>query len=86
MSRKSASIRSFSSGAKICKKLAQPMRLPTPKERPVRNSKELGAMKSLTESPEGASQSHEKRNGSCAPSSAPTQPIISTPFWNGRTI
>ena len=66
MSRKSASIRSFSSGAKICKKLAQPMRLPTPKERPVRNSKELGAMKSLTERPDGASQSHEKRNGSCS--------------------
>ena len=26
------------------------------------------------------------RSASCAPSSAPTQPIISTPFWNGRTI
>ena len=38
MSRKSASILSFSSGAKICMKLAQPIRLPTPKERPVRNS------------------------------------------------
>lgn len=26
------------------------------------------------------------RSASCAPSSALTQPIISTPFWNGRTI
>ena len=66
MSRKSASIRSFSSGARICKKDAQPRRLPTLKLWPVRNSKALGAMKSFTDSPEGVSQSHEKRNGSCS--------------------
>ena len=34
VSRKSASILSFSSGAKICKKAQRAMRLPTPKERP----------------------------------------------------
>ena len=37
--------------------------LPTPKLLPVLNSKALGAMKSFTDSPEGASQSHEKRKG-----------------------
>ena len=63
ISRKSASIRSLSSGAKICKKDTQPVLLPTPKLLPVLNSKALGAMKSFTDSPEGASQSHEKRKG-----------------------
>ena len=63
MSRKSASIRSLSSGARICRKDTQPSLLPMPKQLPVLNSNELGAIKSLTESPEGASQSQEKRKG-----------------------
>ena len=42
ISRKSASIRSLSSGAKICKKDTQPVLLPTPKLLPVLNSKALG--------------------------------------------
>ena len=66
ISRKSASIRSFSSGAKICTKLTVPSFLPMRNILPVLNSKELGAIKSLVDSPEGASQSHEKRNGSCS--------------------
>ena len=66
ISRKSASIRSFSSGAKICKKLAAPSFLPMRNILPVLNSKELGAIKSLVDRPRGANQSHEKRNGSCS--------------------
>ena len=66
ISRKSANMRSFSSGASICKNDARPYFFPTAKLLPVLNSKELGAMKSLTERPEGASQSHENRNGSCS--------------------
>ena len=61
MSRKSASIRSFSSGAKIWRKLAAPYLLPMRKERPSLNSKEVGAMKSLVDSPLGASQSQENK-------------------------
>lgn len=39
-----------------------------------------------TDSPLKRSSATSCRSASCAPSSAPTQPIISTPFWNGRTI
>ena len=66
MSRKSASIRSFSSGARICKKETAPYFLPIRNCLPVRNSKLDGAMKSLVDRPDGASQSHSKRNGTCS--------------------
>ncbi len=59
MSRKSASILSFNSGASIWTKLAAPTFLPMRNTRPLGNSKELGAIKSLVDRPEGASQSHE---------------------------
>lgn len=39
-----------------------------------------------TDSPLKRSSATSYRSASCAPSSALTQPIISTPFWNGRTI
>ena len=66
ISRKSASIRSFSSGAKIWTKETAPHLRPMRKSLPVRNSNEVGAMKSFVERPEGASQSQEKRNGACS--------------------
>ena len=66
ISRKSASIRSFNSGARICTKLTAPYFFPMRNCLPVRNSKEVGAMKSLVERPEGASQSHEKEKGTCS--------------------
>lgn len=46
----------------------------------------LLAMYEKTDSPLKRSSATSCRSVSCAPSSAPTQPIISTPFWNGRTI
>ena len=49
MSRKSASIRSFSSGARICTKLTAPYFLPMRNCLPVRNSKPDGAIKSLVD-------------------------------------
>ena len=66
MSRKSASIRSLSSGTKICKKETAPYFLPIQNCLPVRNSKELGAIKSLVDRPLAASQSHSNRNSSCS--------------------
>lgn len=57
-------IRSFSSGARICKKLTAPMVLPILKHLPSRKSKEVGAMKSFVLSPVRATMSKEKRNGS----------------------
>ena len=39
-----------------------------------------------TDSPLKRSSATSCRSASCALSSALTQPIISTPFWNGRTI
>ena len=62
MSRKSASIRSLSSGAMIWTKDAAPNFRPMRNIRPFLNSKLLGAMKSLTDRPLGASQSQENRN------------------------
>ena len=67
MSRKSASIRSFSSGARICKKETAPYFLPIRNCLPVRNSKPDGAMKSLVDRPDGASQSHSKRTAPVHP-------------------
>ena len=66
MSRKSASIRSLSSGARICRKDTAPSFFPTPNSLPFLNSKELGAIKSLTERPLGASQSHSKLKSVCS--------------------
>ena len=66
ISRKSASIRSLSSGARICKKDTAPSFLPTPNSLPFLNSKELGAIKSFTDKPLGASHSHSKRNLICS--------------------
>ena len=45
----------------IWTKEAAPNFFPMRNMRPFLNSKELGAMKSLVDSPEGASQSQEKR-------------------------
>ena len=59
MSRKSASIRSFSSGARIWTKETAPNFFPMQKVLPLGKEKELGAIKSLVERPEGASQSQE---------------------------
>ena len=64
ISRKSASIRSLSSGARICRKLTAPMVLPILKHLPSRKSKEVGEMKSFVLSPVRATMSKEKRNGS----------------------
>ena len=66
MSRKSASIRSFSSGARICTKLTAPYFLPMRNCLPVRNSKPDGAMKSLVERPLEGSHSHSNWNGTCS--------------------
>ena len=66
ISRKSASIRSLSSGARICRNDTAPSFFPMPNSLPVRNSKELGAMKSFTERPLGASHSHSKANSFCS--------------------
>ena len=62
--RKSASISSESSGARICKKLTAPYLPPKPKVLAVPKQREDGATKSLVDRPEGASQSQSKRNGS----------------------
>ena len=62
--RKSASISSESSGARICKKLTDPYLPPSPKVLAVPKQREDGATKSLVDRPEGASQSQSKRNGS----------------------
>ena len=64
ISRKSARIRSFSSGARIWRKDTAPNFRPMRKVLPPGNSRGVGAMKSLVDRPEGASQSQEKRNGS----------------------
>ena len=61
---KSASIRSLSSGARICKKETAPYLLPMRKNRPSPNRKEDGAIKSLTDRPLSGSQSHSKLNRS----------------------
>ena len=66
ISRKSASIRSFSSGARICTKLTAPYFFPMRNCLPVRNSKPDGAIKSLVERPLGASQSHSNWKGACS--------------------
>ena len=64
VSSRSASTRSLSSGAVICRKLAAPYfppirnRLASPKR------KEEGTIKSFTWRPEGASQSHSKEKRS----------------------
>ena len=63
-SRMSASIRSFSSGARISRKLTAPILRPIRKYLPSPKRKEDGATKSFVVSPGGVSQSQEKRNGS----------------------
>ena len=60
MSRKSAKMRSFSSGASICKKDTAPNLPPVLNTLPSRNSKDEGAMKSYTESPDGTSHFQSK--------------------------
>ena len=65
MFRNSASIRSSSSGARICRKETAAYFLPMRKVRVSLNSKEDGAIKSLVDRPEGASHFQSKRNGSC---------------------
>ena len=61
-SRKSANIRSVSSGARICRKLTAPKVLPIKKLRPLLKVKLSGAMKSLLDSPVFQIASQAKRN------------------------
>ena len=63
-SRMSASIRSFSSGARISRKLTAPILRLMRKYLPSPKRNEDGAIKSFVVSPDGVSQSQEKRNGS----------------------
>ena len=65
MSSKSASRRSFSSGARMFRNDTAPNFAPILKCLLDANSNELGEMKSFTLSPEGASKSHENLNCSC---------------------
>ena len=65
ISSKSASRRSFSSGARMFKNDTAPYFAPILKCLLDANSKLLGAMKSLTLKPLGASKSHENLNCSC---------------------
>ena len=62
VSMNSAKMRSWISGAVICKKLTAPYISPMRKVRVSPKWKEDGAMKSLTERPLGASQSQSKAN------------------------
>ena len=66
MSSRSASSRSLSSGARICKKETAPYFLPIRNCLPVLNSKLDGAIKSLVDKPDGASQPQSKRKGNCS--------------------
>ena len=63
-SRMSESIRSFSSGARISRNDTAPSFRPMRNVRPSPKRNEDGAIKSFVESPDGTSQSQEKRNGS----------------------
>ena len=65
IARKSARHRSFRSEARMEKKLTSACFLPIPKVRLSRKSKLDGAMKSLVDSPEGASHFQSKRKGAC---------------------
>ena len=58
--RKSASISSDSSGERICRKLTAPYLPPSPNIRALPKRNEDGAMKSLVESPDGASHFQSK--------------------------
>ena len=62
VSMNSAKMRSWISGAVICKKLTAPYISPMRKVRVSPKWKEDGEMKSLTDSPLGASQSQSKAN------------------------
>ena len=59
---KSVRIRSWISGAKICKKDTAPYISPMRKRRVSPNSKDEGAIKSFTDRPLAGSQSHSKAN------------------------
>ena len=62
--RKSASISSDSSGERMFKKLTAPYLPPSPNIRALPKRNEDGAIKSLVESPDGASHFQSKENGS----------------------
>ena len=79
MSRKSASMRSFNSGARICRKLTCPIFLPMVKVLPFWKEKELGAMKSLVDRPVAGSQLQSNLKEVC--SSMWKMPCINSRRW-----